>query len=495
MDRIEHMFGSRVAAAKVDRQEAVEAELAELCGMANAIHGRMVELVGEALDEQLWDGQGIHSPEHWLGWKTSMTAASVKAVVALARRRRELPLTTAALAEGSLSLAQAAPIARHVPGSWEASVMDFAPHATVSQLQRSLSRYGFDPDPQPAPDPDAGPDEPAKPTKTTPIADRREWAMGQHDDGSWWLRGRLPADEGAVVAEAIKAARDDLYRQACKGLPEGAPRPKVTLVDGLLAVAEASLRAGQATFPTSDRYRIYTHLEAGPEGDNQLSLHLGHALPDHLRRLHTCDATTVPVLERDGTPVNLGREQHIVPRRIRRLIEHRDRGCAVPGCPATRGLDIHHIIHWEDGGPTDTHNLVALCRRHHRLHHLERLQIWGNADHPDHPDGIRFADHHGRHLEPTGTPASPDLDQGIQPAVARAGIAVEPYTHPSGERLDPSALFFRQDADWTPPPDPADPAEPANPPQSWPPNQPAEPSAADATSQTTDPTRAGPEAA
>ena len=46
-------------------------------------------------------------------------------------------------------------------------------------------------------------------------------------------------------------------------------------------------------------------------------------------------------------------------------------------------LQIHHIVHWEDGGPTDTWNLVALCDAHHRLHHLGRLQIAGDADDPD----------------------------------------------------------------------------------------------------------------
>lgn len=34
--------------------------------------------------------------------------------------------------------------------------------------------------------------------------------------------------------------------------------------------------------------------------------------------------------------------------------------CVVPGCGATRGLPAHHLIHWEDGGPTDLDKLK--CR-------------------------------------------------------------------------------------------------------------------------------------
>ncbi|WP_131809180.1 HNH endonuclease signature motif containing protein, partial [Mycolicibacterium setense] len=54
--------------------------------------------------------------------------------------------------------------------------------------------------------------------------------------------------------------------------------------------------------------------------------------------------------------------------------------CVVPGCGATRGLHAHHLIHWEDGGPTELHNLVLLCPYHHRLHHQGGITITGPAD-------------------------------------------------------------------------------------------------------------------
>lgn len=47
----------------------------------------------------------------------------------------------------------------------------------------------------------------------------------------------------------------------------------------------------------------------------------------------------------------------------------------------------------EDGGPTDTDNLVALCRRRHRLHHLGLLGVRGHANAPrDGPDGLELTD-------------------------------------------------------------------------------------------------------
>ena len=543
---IEHVFAPPDSKGSFEALDALEGELAELCGMANAIHGRMVELMAVALDRNLWSGWGIHSPEHWFGWKTSMAPASVRGVVGLARRHHELPLTTAALSEGSISLAQAALIARHVPASYEASVMEFAPHATVSQLQRTLPKVAFDPDPEPVPDVSDGPEPggdgttgddnppdpdsgscggdstgtgtgtgPAGPTRTRLIEERRDWAMGQNEDGSWWFNGHLPADEGVLLHHAVKTARDDLFAQARAGLPEGAPVPRVSLVDGLLSMAETSLAAGQAMFPSSDRYRIYAHLEAGPHrgAPNLLSFHLGPVLPEHLRLLHTCDAKLCPVLERDGTPINLGRDQRIVPRRIRRLIEHRDGGCVVPGCGLRYSLDIHHITHWEHGGPTDSANLVTLCRRHHRLHHLGGLQIWGNADLGDQPGGLGFADQWGHRLRSTGTPKTPDLTRGHGAAAAEtsSGIKAGPYQNPLGERLDPTLIHFRQDPNWTVPqprsaeptsPEPTEPDPDPDPTvspgaqRSWPPAASDDRTRSGQNpSQTTDPTRAGPEAA
>ncbi|UDF22621.1 HNH endonuclease signature motif containing protein, partial [Rhodococcus qingshengii] len=62
----------------------------------------------------------------------------------------------------------------------------------------------------------------------------------------------------------------------------------------------------------------------------------------------------------------------------RRALAVRDGGCAFPGCGTPSGwCDAHHIVHWNDGGPTDLDNLVLLCGHHHRtLHHTEwRVEI------------------------------------------------------------------------------------------------------------------------
>ena len=82
-------------------------------------------------------------------------------------------------------------------------------------------------------------------------------------------------------------------------------------------------------------------------------------LPDEVRDRLLCDTDAQPVWERDGIPFSVGRTQRIVPERTRRIIEHRDRGCRVPGCNNHRYVEVHHIVHWLEGGPTDTANLIT----------------------------------------------------------------------------------------------------------------------------------------
>ena len=144
---------------------------------------------------------------------------------------------------------------------------------------------------------------------------------------------------------------------------------------------------------------VLLHVEAGDDEVNG-HLHLGPGLPHALRRFLACDSRVRAVLERGGKPVSVGRAFRTVPERTRVVVEDRDRGCRGPGCERRRWLHVHHIRHWEDGGESDTTNLVCLCSRHH----LAKLGIDGNADEPG---GLTFTDERGRALAATSPPTRP----------------------------------------------------------------------------------------
>jgi hypothetical protein len=213
----------------------------------------------------------------------------------------------------------------------------------------------------------------------------------------------------------------------------------VSCADALVLLAEAYLAGGRTRYPEADRYRVIVHLEASqrdPSGPPSAGLHPDQPLPAALRRLISCDGDLYPVFLVHGEAVASGRKHRIVPRALRRLVERRQHGrCAVPGCSSTH-LVMHHIIHWEDDGETEPANIVGLCSRHHRQHHLGLVGIAGNASVID---GLAFTTITGRRMPPVGRPVPPSTN----PAPPEVEIA--PYRHPSGEVLQRRHLWITPD--------------------------------------------------
>jgi hypothetical protein len=137
----------------------------------------------------------------------------------------------------------------------------------------------------------------------------------------------------------------------------------VLMADTLLASGPAA-RGGE-------RYQVVVHVDTAAlrDGGADCELADGTALPAETARRLACDAAIVPLIERAGRPLSVGRKSRSVPPALRRALSSRDRGCRFPGCTNHRTVDAHHIEHWANGGATSLDNLVQLCRHHHRLLH------------------------------------------------------------------------------------------------------------------------------
>jgi hypothetical protein len=129
----------------------VEQQLAAVCGELNAAHARLAALVAEAVAGELWHGAGLRSAEHWVAWKTGLSPARAAQVVAIARRRDELPALWQAFADGELAVDQVAAVVTRTPAWADAEMCELARHATVSQLRTVAGRYPFDPPAEPSP--------------------------------------------------------------------------------------------------------------------------------------------------------------------------------------------------------------------------------------------------------------------------------------------------------------------------------------------------------
>ncbi|MFC7402499.1 DUF222 domain-containing protein [Citricoccus sp. GCM10030269] len=94
-------------------------------------------------------------------------------------------------------------------------------------------------------------------------------------------------------------------------------------------------------------------------------------------RQWACDANLIPiVLGGEGQILDVGRSQRLFSQKLRQAIAARDGGCAAPGCsiPAP-WCEVHHIQHWENGGPTSVQNGVLICSHHHHAVHTGAWEI------------------------------------------------------------------------------------------------------------------------
>jgi len=239
------------------------------------------------------------------------------------------------------------------------------------------------------------------------------------DDGMLALSGRLPTDEGAVVAVALER----VATKVCQRDPETGqfdPAP-VRWANALVELARTTLGEEDDT----DRATIVVHVDAedlaAATGTGELADGPALALP-LVRRL-ACDGRIEVDVDGPAGPVGVGRAKRQVPAHLARHVRNRDRGCRFPGCRRLRHLQIHHRQHWADGGPTDLTNLLGLCPAHHKLVHEGGWSIHGCPEPGPGPDSrLRF-------VRPDGLvyqPRPPELEPRLRTPLIAWGL-LRPY--------------------------------------------------------------------
>ena len=340
-----------------------------------------LRLVAEFDERKGWTGVGITSCAHWLAWRCSLTPGTARQHVRVARALRRLPRVEAAFAGGELSYSKVRAITRVAEPGTEAELVEFARHATASQVERTVRAW------RRADDADAG-----------RVADRRRFSWSFDEDGMVSIRLRMDPEQGAELLAAVESlaerdARRDRAagKRAAVGGPVGAAPcadPAVVPLGVLTerrcraltrlaaAAADADRRAGDpprrevvvvvdAAVLADDEAAGRAHLEGGPA-----------ISPARARRL-ACDASVTAIVTDRAQVLASGRARRHATRAQRRALLMRDGGCARPGCDETRveRLHAHHLRHWLHGGRTDVSNMVLLCDVDHGLVHEHGLVL------------------------------------------------------------------------------------------------------------------------
>jgi len=428
----------------------LEARICELAGHLAAATYQFLDLVGDFDARRGWASWDLPSCSAWLSWKCQVAPGTAREQVRVARALRELPAISAEFAAGRMSYAKVRALTRIATPDSEAGLADLAGPMTAAQLERFVAAH-----------------------RTVTRADderariMRRLSFRVEEDGQVTMTVRLPAVDGAVVLQALRAATGDIEEPQRQQEPQGqscddnrAPlkRPRHgpdSLADALVEVASAYLGAKADAASNPDIYHVVVHVgtdalaatdardvsaetpvskvserAAGyPADASRCHLEDGPAIsPDTAQRI-ACSATFSWMLhDRQGNVLDVGRRHRRPPPALRRAVRERDGyRCQYPGCNS-RQSDIHHIVPWAAGGATELANLTSFCQAHHVILHELGLLV-SRA-----PDGGLTVD------MPDGThvPASPQLPGG-HPSLSRwhdadiTSRTIIPYPH---DKLD-----------------------------------------------------------
>jgi hypothetical protein len=417
--------------------ERVEAQICELAGHLAAATCRFLVLLADFDARRGWASWEMNSCAQWLSWKCQMSSGTAREHVRVARALRELPVIRARFAAATLSYAKVRALTRIATPATEAGLAELAGPMTANQLERFVRAHRQ-----------------VTQADDTAARVRRRLVWRFEEDGSLSGTFRLPPLQGAVLLKALRAACAELAGQAddlrggvsaeTPAADTSAVRSSSDLADGLVAVAESFLAGKVAGADDPEIYQVVVHagvsaetpaaqarVPGDPADPARCHVEEGPAISVSTAQMITCTAALSWMTHGDGGAVlALGRRRRRPSSAIRRAARERDHGrCRFPGCESRR-VDLHHIQHWINGGPTDLANLISLCPWHHKIVHDRGYTISAR------PAGADFA-----FYRPDGTPlpASPPLpgpDGPIDQAHG-ADITSDTIIPPwYGERLD-----------------------------------------------------------
>jgi 5-methylcytosine-specific restriction endonuclease McrA len=385
--------------------EQLEERICELAAHLAAGTCRFLQLVAEFDAREGWASWDLPSCAAWLAWKCQVAPGTAREQVRVARALAGLPHITAQFAAGRMSYAKVRALTRIATTATEADIAEIAGPMTAAQCERFAAAH----------------------RKASGAQDLAAWAARRvsihvAEDGAVTISAKLPATDGAVVLQALRAAAGDCehphrpHHDSAED-PKPAQRSgraaatcRASLADALVQVAGTYLSGKIAAAGNPDIYQVIVHVgpealtttpdssdpaaglpgvsaetPAGPTAGGVASPACRLASAAHPERCHlddgpaispaaaqaiACHATVSWMAhDHDGNLLDVGRRHRLATPALRRAVRERDKSrCQFPGCNSRR-TDIHHIIAWAKGGKTRLRDLILLCEAHHVIVH------------------------------------------------------------------------------------------------------------------------------
>ena len=323
------MGGGRAAWRELDRQ------FRSLAKRRGALDHEELALIREANAVQLWRELGMVSIREYLERRMGYTPGVASERVRVAEALDAMPALEAALAAGELSYSAVREITRIATRRTERAWLSECRGKTVKEIMELLAER----------EPGDRPESPRKPD----------------------LRMK---DKTMKIPPHVEA----ILRQ-CRAKLEGEMGERVAEHEVLEAMGLAFLRgesgAGK-TAPTQIAISMCPSCKVARQNGAGVEIAISPAAFERA----ACDAQWLGDV--DGERARA--VQDVTPA-TRKLVFARDQHrCRVPGCRSARNLEVHHLVHREDGGSHEPSNLALLCGGHHAAHHDGTLIIRGTAD-------------------------------------------------------------------------------------------------------------------
>jgi hypothetical protein len=198
------------------------------------------------------------------------------------------------------------------------------------------------------------------------------WWRGR-DSGMLNVRGEIPDVDGALVEAVFEHAVNSMTPPKGKPWDTRGQRGADALVE-LCRGYQAGARPNASWKPT-------------------IVLHAGADIEPEVNGIPIARSTVTELIA-EGAKLREVRDDDLlanltgdsIPAALRDYLKARDPVCRRPGCERTFGLDAHHIVPRSEGGPTDKHHVVMVCKPDHKL-------LWPNGPYvldgdPERPDGL-----------------------------------------------------------------------------------------------------------
>ncbi len=172
--------------------EWLEERICELAGHLAAGTCRFLQLVAEFDARRGWACWDLPSCAAWLAWKCQVAPGTAREQVRVARALAGLPVITAQFAAGRMSYAKIRALTRIATTATEAGLAEITGPMTAAQCERFAAAHRT-----------------ASDSEQLASQAARRVAVHVAGDGSVTITARLPATDGAVVLQALRAAAGD----------------------------------------------------------------------------------------------------------------------------------------------------------------------------------------------------------------------------------------------------------------------------------------------